>query len=107
MDYYEAPDFDVKVHPKRVSRIERVLNDIGAHRDKANYTQVDFWRRFGITQSAGSRMEQGKPIPIPAQILIALEELGYVSQEQLIEAMRLVEEADGPRRGRRRSEAAG
>jgi len=34
--------------------------------------QSDFWRRVGVSQSAGSRYEGGRPVPMSTKILIDL-----------------------------------
>lgn len=39
-------------------------------REAAGLTQKDFWTQFGVTQSGGSRYEQGQQIPKPLRILI-------------------------------------
>ncbi len=49
--------------------------DINGHaakalREKAGMTQKAFWNSLGLTQSGGSRYEQGHPIPRPVRILI-------------------------------------
>ena len=42
-------------------------------RQRLGFTQQDFWARVGITQSAGSRYENGgRPLPAPVQMLIEL-----------------------------------
>ena len=40
------------------------------HRLKLGLTQQDFWIRFGVNQSAGSRYEGGRTIPKPVLILV-------------------------------------
>jgi len=35
--------------------------------------QSDYWKRFGITQSGGSRYESGRAIPKPARLLGSLQ----------------------------------
>lgn len=39
-------------------------------REAAGLTQRDFWTPFGVTQSGGSRYEQGQALPKPLRILI-------------------------------------
>jgi transcriptional regulator with XRE-family HTH domain len=39
-------------------------------REDAGLTQKEFWCPLGLTQSGGSRYEQGKAIPMPTRILI-------------------------------------
>jgi transcriptional regulator with XRE-family HTH domain len=35
-------------------------------------SQTDFWGRIGVTQSGGSRYENGRPMPRPVQALLHL-----------------------------------
>lgn len=41
-------------------------------------TQKQFWPRFGVTQSAGSRYESGKKMPESLCVLIALAREGFI-----------------------------
>lgn len=41
-----------------------------ALREQAGMTQKSFWNSLGLTQSGGSRYEQGHPLPRPIRILI-------------------------------------
>ncbi|MBY0239753.1 MAG: hypothetical protein K2X55_10620 [Burkholderiaceae bacterium] len=45
--------------------------------------QTHFWSRFGVTQSQGSRYEQGGEIPAPVAILLYLYVRMYVSDTHL------------------------
>jgi hypothetical protein len=46
---------------------------VTAVRLKARLNQSDFWRRVGVSQSAGSRYEMGlMPIPKPVRMLLEL-----------------------------------
>lgn len=51
-------------------------------------TQTKFWRRFGVTQSRGSRFELGTEIPPSVAILIKLYFDGTVSDGDLWRARR-------------------
>lgn len=48
--------------------------------------QSDFWFRFGVTQSGGSRYEGDRAIPKPVKILMALYLSGSIDDEQISEA---------------------
>ena len=50
--------------------VDRVL--IIAYRKKKKESQRQFWARFGVTQSRGSRFESGAEIPAPVSILLGL-----------------------------------
>lgn len=39
-------------------------------REQANLTQKAFWNSLGLTQSGGSRYEQGQALPKPIRILL-------------------------------------
>ena len=51
-------------------------------------SQAKFWKRFGVTQSRGSRFEQGLEIPVSIAILIKLYLEGKVSDGDLWQARR-------------------
>lgn len=46
--------------------------ELRALREKLHLNQTDFWTRFQVTQSGGSRYESGREIPNPVQILLNL-----------------------------------
>lgn len=71
------------------------LGDIVSYRKALGENQLTFWRRFGVTQSGGSRYETGRSIPKPVRLLIALYASARVGHEDL-------EAAAGvkPRRGK-------
>lgn len=52
-------------------------------RRKSGLNQFDFWQRFGVTQSGGSRYESGRGLPNPAKILMALYFAGKITDEDL------------------------
>jgi transcriptional regulator with XRE-family HTH domain len=56
--------------PDVSSTMDRVL--IIAYRKKKKESQRQFWARFGVTQSRGSRFESGAEIPAPVSILLGL-----------------------------------
>jgi hypothetical protein len=49
-----------------------------------NENQTEFWLRFGVTQSQGSRFEQGMDMPSPLIILLALYLDGKLSDADLL-----------------------
>lgn len=46
--------------------------DVKRMRQRLGLTQTTFWNRLGVTQSAASRYESGRPIPKQVQLLIRL-----------------------------------
>lgn len=59
------------------------LDQIVSYRKALGENQNTFWRRFGVTQSGGSRYESGRTIPKPVRLLIALYASAKVSNEDL------------------------
>lgn len=45
--------------------------------------QTRFWKRFGVTQSRGSRFERGMHLPSPVKILIRLYIDGIIQERDL------------------------
>lgn len=64
------------------------FSDIATDRKKKNLNQKDFWARYGVTQSGGSRYESGRNIPKPLAILLWLHRSGKISDKDLSEALK-------------------
>jgi DNA-binding transcriptional regulator YiaG len=64
------------------------FSDIAADRKKENLNQKDFWARYGVTQSGGSRYESGRNIPKPLAVLLWLHRSGKVSDKDLSDALK-------------------
>ncbi len=64
------------------------FSGIATDRKKANANQKDFWAKYGVTQSGGSRYESGRNIPKPLAILLWLHRSGKVSDKDLSEALK-------------------
>ena len=45
--------------------------------------QTQFWRRFGVTQTQGSRFERGRPVPLSVLLLIRLYLLHVIDDSDL------------------------
>jgi hypothetical protein len=56
----------------------------------ARESQVDFWDRFSITQSSGCRYENGRGIPEPVAMLIALYYSKKITDADLLEAKAMI-----------------
>lgn len=59
------------------------FSDIAGFRRKRGENQLDFWRRFGVTQSGGSRYETGRALPKPVRLLLRLYADGRISDVDL------------------------
>ena len=66
---------------------------IRALRESLGQTQTEFWSRFGVTQSGGSRYESGRTLPAPLVMLINIAH-GTEAQSNAI-VRRLREPAGG------------
>lgn len=75
----------------RKAKPSKALSDIRKHRRLAGLNQRDFWAKYGITQSGGSRYETGRDMPNSTSILIVLQEQGLLSDEQLAAALQIVQ----------------
>jgi len=54
------------------------LGNLADLRRSHGENQETFWRRFGVTQSGGSRYESGRNIPRPVQALLRLVHIEQV-----------------------------
>jgi hypothetical protein len=59
------------------------LTQLHELRKQRRLNQHDFWSRFGVTQSGGSRYETGRPIPKPLALLLHLWHSGKITDEDL------------------------
>jgi DNA-binding transcriptional regulator YiaG len=64
------------------------FSDITDARKKKGVNQKDFWARYGVTQSGGSRYESGRNIPKPLAILLWLHRSGKVTDKDLADALK-------------------
>lgn len=61
-------------------------DSIKALRRKRRESQTTFWRRFGVTQSRGSRFELGVELPSSVTILLELYLDGVIRDSDLLRA---------------------
>lgn len=64
------------------------------YRKKQGLNQNDFWKKFGVTQSGGSRYEAGRNIPSPVKLLLALSDLGILDNDTMEKAQKAIAKAD-------------
>ncbi len=48
------------------------ISNLGEIRRKLHLSQYDFWNKVGVTQSGGSRYENGRNVPRPVRELVRL-----------------------------------
>jgi transcriptional regulator with XRE-family HTH domain len=75
-------------HPAKLS-----FSNLADYRKSQGLNQSNFWKRLGITQSGGSRYESGRNVPNPVKLLLALAELGIVTDESLDKARKVIAKA--------------
>ncbi len=66
------------------------LKDIKAYRLSRDENQTQFWTRFGVTQSGGSRYESGRELPIPVAMLVLAFAAGLLDEKSLEKLRRKV-----------------
>ena len=70
-----------------MARPKSPLSDLAAYRRATNQNQSDFWSRFGVTQSGGSRYESGRNLPNAVAMLLWLVDKGKLSEGDLKAAL--------------------
>ena len=68
---------------RKIKAIKLDFKNIADYRRACGENQSDFWSRFGVTQSGGSRYESGRTIPRPVRMLMALYASGTLGDEDL------------------------
>jgi hypothetical protein len=69
---------------QQAMRKERFTPDVlREYRKTQRESQSNFWSRFGVTQSRGSRFEMGTEIPPPVAILLKLYLDGVITDNDL------------------------
>ncbi len=64
------------------------FSNIADARKKEGLNQKDFWTRYGVTQSGGSRYESGRNLPKPLAVLLWLHRSGKVTDKDLADALK-------------------
>ncbi|MDD5175330.1 MAG: transcriptional regulator [Sterolibacterium sp.] len=65
------------------SKLKALPKDLTEFRKNLGLNQSDFWSRYGVTQSGGSRYESGRNMPMPMKLLIRLHLSGVISDDAL------------------------
>ena len=66
------------------------LGNLADLRKSHGENQETFWRRFGVTQSGGSRYESGRNIPTPIAVLVALWASGKIGDDDLTQTRKAI-----------------
>jgi DNA-binding transcriptional regulator YiaG len=64
------------------------FSNIADVRKKQNLNQTEFWTRYGVTQSGGSRYESGRSIPKPLALLLWLHQSGKITDKDLADSLK-------------------
>lgn len=67
------------------------LSDLVGYRKARAENQSDFWRRFGVTQSGGSRYESGRDVPRPTALLLMAYADGLITDQDLAKLAKKVD----------------
>lgn len=65
---------------------EKLLTDVAGARRLSGANQSEFWSKFGVTQSGGSRYEGGRNMPTPLKVLLWLYDAGRIGDKDLADA---------------------
>jgi transcriptional regulator with XRE-family HTH domain len=66
------------------------LKGLKAYRHSRGKSQTQFWTRFGVTQSGGSRYESGRDLPTPVAMLVLAHSEGMLDEKSVEERRRKV-----------------
>ena len=66
------------------------FNKLAEHRKHLGFNQSEFWSRFGVTQSGGSRYEGGRNLPRSVAILVWLRESNVITDKDLDAARKAI-----------------
>jgi len=65
------------------TKLRPIPNDLADCRNKFGLNQSEFWTRYGVTQSAGSRYESGRTLPAALKLLVRLHLGGLITDDDL------------------------
>lgn len=64
----------------------KLFVDLAATRRQSGKNQSEFWSRYGVSQSGGSRYESGRTMPQPLKVLMWLHDTGRIKDQDLEDA---------------------
>lgn len=65
------------------TKLKPIPTDLADYRNKLGLNQTEFWTRYGVTQSGGSRYEAGRTMPASLKLLVRLHLDGLITDDQL------------------------
>lgn len=72
----KAPKAVKAVKPAKGAKVAKpakgAKSEVMAVREKSGLNQSDFWKTVGVTQSGGSRYENGRAMPKPVAMLVGV-----------------------------------
>ena len=71
---------------RKMKPVKLDFKNIADYRRSCGENQSEFWSRFGVTQSGGSRYEGGRGLPKPVRILVRLYADGTITDADLMRA---------------------
>ncbi len=75
---------------KKLAKLKSDMSNLRDVRESSGQNQLTFWSKFGVTQSGGSRYENGRGIPLPLSMLLMLYFSGLLNDVELAKAKKSV-----------------
>lgn len=66
-----------------MAKKSRTIHNPSELRKAAGTSQTEFWKKFGVTQSGGSRYESGRRMPTPLKVLMQAQIDGVIDEATL------------------------
>ena len=76
--------YDCRTFPDPVMKKTLGAEELRTIRRLSRASQKEFWRKFGVTQSAGSHFENGRALPLPLALLLRVYAMGKICDQDLI-----------------------
>jgi transcriptional regulator with XRE-family HTH domain len=72
-----------------------VKTNLAGLRKATGLSQAEFWRRVGVTQSGGSRYENGRPLPKPVRTLLVLAYGNIQERQRVMDQLKVAHDTAG------------
>lgn len=66
------------------------VDNVQEMRKSSGLSQTAFWTKYGVTQSGGSRYENGRSIPKPVKVLLQAQIEGAIDDATLAKLLKKV-----------------